>query len=215
MTRDAPDAVRTFLHVGCGRRRKDRTVKAFAGPDWNEVTLDIDEKARPDILDSLPLIEKAPSGRFDAVYSAHVLEHLYPHDVQPALRSFRRVLKEGGFAIATCPDLQSIGETLAEGEVDRPLYTSPAGPVSALDVLYGFRPAMSRGNLYMAHHGGFTVKSLLAAFREAGFPSGAGFRRPDRFELWVVASARRLDKAELFELRSRFLVPADSAIEDA
>ena len=31
-----------------------------------------------------------------------------------------------------------------------------------------------------AHHGGFTVKSLIASFREAGFPAGIGFRRPER-----------------------------------
>jgi SAM-dependent methyltransferase len=209
VTRDTPDAVRTFLHVGCGRRRKDRTVEAFAGPDWNEVTLDIDERIRPDIVDSLPDLEKTPSGRFDAVYSAHILEHLYPHEIEPALRSFWRVLNDDGFAIATCPDLQSIGERLAAGDVEKPLYVSPAGPVTALDVLYGFRPALAKGNLFMAHHGGFTVQSLVAAFREAGFPAGIGFRRPERYDLWVIASKKKLSKSELFDLRRRFLVPAD------
>jgi hypothetical protein len=173
------------------------------------VTLDIDERVRPDIVDSLPGLAKTPSGAFDAVYSAHILEHLYPHEVQPALRSFARILKEDGFAVATCPDLQSIGERLAAGEVEKPLYVSPAGPVTALDVLYGFRPSMAQGNLYMAHHGGFTVKSLIAAFRQAGFHAGAGFRRPERYDLWVIASKKKLDKAELFELRRSFLVPAD------
>ena len=34
--------MKSFLHVGCGRKRKNQTVQAFAGPDWQEVTLDID-----------------------------------------------------------------------------------------------------------------------------------------------------------------------------
>jgi SAM-dependent methyltransferase len=209
VTKDRPEPVRTFLHVGCGKKRKDRTVEAFAGSDWDEVTLDIDERVRPDIVDSLPALGNTPAGCFDAVYSAHILEHLYPHQVQLALRSFWRVLREDGFAIATCPDLQSVGERLAAGEVDTPLYASPAGPVTALDVLYGFRRSIAQGNLYMAHHGGFTVKSLVAAFRDAGFPAGIGFRRPEHYDLWVIASKKKLGKTELFDLRRRFLVPAD------
>jgi hypothetical protein len=81
--------------------------------------------------------------------------------------------------------------------------------VTALDVLYGFRPSVARGNLYMAHHGGFTVKSLIAAFRQAGFPAGVGFRRPENYDLWVIASKKKLSKSELFELRRRYLVPAN------
>jgi hypothetical protein len=184
-------------------------VRPFAGPDWREVTLDIDERVGPDIVDSLPHLAKAPDGAYDAVYSAHILEHLYPHEVQPALAAFRRVLKEDGFAIATCPDLQSIGDRLASGDLDTPLYTSPAGPVAPLDVLYGFRPAIAAGNVFMAHRGGFTAKSLIEAFRRAGFAACAGMRRPKSYDLWVIASRKPVAKAELDELRRTFLVPVD------
>jgi predicted SAM-dependent methyltransferase len=114
--------MRRFLHVGCGPKRKNRTVEAFATPEWDEVTLDIDESVRPDIVDKLPELASVEAESFDAVYSAHNIEHLYPHEVPLALGAMRRVLKPDGFVILTCPDLQSIGERLAAGEIDTPIY---------------------------------------------------------------------------------------------
>ena len=146
-----------LLHVGCGPVRKDRTVKAFASADWQEVTLDIDETCRA--RSRRQACRRSRSSRAPPSTPSirlHNLEHLYPHEVPIALAAFQRVLSENGFVIVTCPDLQSIGEELARGDIDKPVYTSAAGPVSPLDMLYGFRPAMARGNLYMAHHGGFT-----------------------------------------------------------
>ncbi|WP_262271731.1 class I SAM-dependent methyltransferase [Microvirga yunnanensis] len=167
-----------FLHVGCGRKRKHQTVRALAEAAWDEVTLDIDESVRPDIVDKLPDLSQVASDSFDAVYSAHNIEHLYPHDVPVALEAMRRVLKQDGFVILTCPDLQTIGERLAAGDLETALYKSRSGPVSPLDMLYGFRPSMRRGNLYMAHHTGFTLKTLAAACTEAGFAKFLGLRRP-------------------------------------
>ena len=117
-----------FLHVGCGPKRKNRTVKAFAAPEWEEVSLDIDESVKPDIVDKLPDLSRVKSGSFDAVYSAHNIEHLYPHEVPVALKAMRRVLRSDGFVILTCPDLQMVGERLAAGDIESPLYTSSSGP---------------------------------------------------------------------------------------
>ena len=128
----APEAGgRKFLHVGCGHKRKGATIKPFAAAEWQEVTLDIDEAVSPDLIDGLPELASVPTGAFDAVYSAHNLEHLFPHEVAPALAAFRRVLKDDGFAVITCPDLQTIGDRLAADDLETPLYTSPSGPVSA------------------------------------------------------------------------------------
>ncbi|HEY8381816.1 MAG TPA: methyltransferase domain-containing protein [Microvirga sp.] len=204
---EAAREARSFLHVGCGQKRKDRTLELFAGSDWREVTLDIDPGAEPDIVDSLPALAKVPDASFDAVFSSHNIEHLYPHEVPAALAAFRRVLRDDGFAVITCPDLQSVGERLAAGDIETPLYTSPAGPVAPLDVLYGFRPSMAAGQLYMAHHTGFTLKSLTNAFKGTGFGTVVGRRGRARGDLWVLATARRLTESEGQDLFARTVIP--------
>ncbi len=196
-----------FLHVGCGPKRKNQTVRAFAASEWEEVTLDIDGSVKPDIVDKLPELSRVESGSFDAVYSAHNIEHLYPHEVPLALKAMLRVLKADGFAILTCPDLQVLGERLAAGDIDTPLYTSGRGPVSPIDMLYGFRPAMQQGNLYMAHHTGFTMKSLGSACIQAGFTNFFGFRRPRRHDLWGLATKTRRTEDEMWELGKIYLMP--------
>ena len=39
---------RSFLHIGCGPKRKDQTLPAFQSDDWQEGRLDIDESVLPD-----------------------------------------------------------------------------------------------------------------------------------------------------------------------
>lgn len=199
--------MRRFLHVGCGPKRKSQTVKAFASSEWDEITLDIDESVKPDIVDKLPELSRVESESFDAVYSAHNIEHLYPHEVPLALTAMRRVLKRDGFVILTCPDLQTLGKRLAAGELEEPIYTSGRGPVSPIDMLYGFRPAMKDGNLYMAHHTGFTLKSLGNACVKAGFAKFLGIRWPKRHDLWGLATKAAMTDAELQDLGKFYLRP--------
>jgi len=196
-----------FLHVGSGRYRKHQTIRAFQGPEWEEVSLDIDKSVKPDIVDKLPELAKVESNSFDAVYSSHSIEHLYPHEVPVALNAFHRVLKSNGVAIIRCPDLQTIGQALAKGEIDTPLYVSGMGPVSALDMLYGFRPSMANGNLYMAHHTGFTAKTLGDACAASKFRSVYCLRMKETRELWCVATKAALAKEKLEQLAKFCITP--------
>jgi hypothetical protein len=41
----------TFLHVGCGHKRKERTTKALSS--WNELRFDIDESVKPDLVGTM------------------------------------------------------------------------------------------------------------------------------------------------------------------
>jgi predicted SAM-dependent methyltransferase len=148
----------TFLHVGCGPKRKDRTTAGFA--DWNELRFDIDESVQPDLVGTMTDMSSVSTESVDAVFSSHNIEHLYPHEVPVALSEFLRVLKPDGFAVITCPDLQAVCALVAEDKLTEPAYTSPAGPIAPLDILYGHRPPMARGNLYMAHRCGFTEKVM-------------------------------------------------------
>ncbi len=191
----------TFLHVGCGRKRKDRTTAAFAGAEWRELRLDIDPAAQPDIVGSMLDMAAVSDGSVDAVFSSHNIEHLYPHDVPRALVEFLRVLKPEGFLILTCPDLQSVARLVAEDKLTEPAYTSPAGPIAPIDILYGHRPQMAAGNLYMAHRCGFTLKVLLGTLKAAGFSAVAGKRRQaPAFDLWAAATPTATDADTLKRL---------------
>jgi SAM-dependent methyltransferase len=176
-----------LLHVGCGPLDKRALTSGFHGPEWHEIRLDIDAAARPDILGTMTDMANVASASIDAVFSSHNLEHVFPHEVPVALAEFHRVLKPGGFVVLTCPDLQSVCEAVAKGRLLETLYESTVGPISAMDILYGHRAALEQGRHFMAHKCGFTYPTLCASFEEAGFANHIGGRRPDRYDLWLLA----------------------------
>jgi predicted SAM-dependent methyltransferase len=194
--------MKSFLHVGCGPKRKERTTKGFNTPDWNEIRLDIDASVEPDVIGTMTDISAVSSESVDAVYSSHNIEHLYPHEVPLALAEFLRVLKTDGFFVVTCPDLKSVCALIAEDKLTDAAYTSPAGPIAPLDILYGHRPAMARGNLYMAHRCGFTQKVLSATLQSSGFKTVAIMARGRApfFDLFALASKSERSEAQMREL---------------
>lgn len=194
-------AMKTFLHVGCGPKRKDKTTYAFASKDWQELRLDIDESVQPDIVGTMLDMSAVRNASVDAVFSSHNIEHLYPHEVPTALAEFKRVLKPDGFAVITCPDLQSVCKLVAEDKLTEPAYTAPAGPITPLDILYGHRPHMARGNIHMAHRCGFTQKVLTSTLQAAGFAVVAAMRREHPYyDLWAVASVSPMEEASMRQL---------------
>lgn len=193
--------VKTFLHVGCGHNRKDATTPAFNQLGWQELRFDINPAVEPDVAGTMTDMSAIGDGMMDAVFSSHNLEHLYAHEVPVAIKEFLRVLKDGGFVILTCPDLQSVCELVAQEKLLEPAYMSAAGHVSPLDILYGYRPDMARGNLYMAHRSGFTKKVLLELFIQCGFAQAIVMQRiRPFFDLWIVASKSRMSETRLKEL---------------
>ena len=133
----------------------------------------------------------------DAIFSSHNIEHVYPHEVGQVLNEFLRVLSDDGFVVLTCPDLQAVCEVVAADKLLEPLYESPVGPISPLDVLYGHRPAIAAGNHYMAHKCGFTFSVLTKLFLSSGFKSAYGGRRPHFFDLWIMAFKQTKTDAEM------------------
>jgi ubiquinone/menaquinone biosynthesis C-methylase UbiE len=103
-----------------------------------------------------------------------------------ALGEFRRVLKPDGRIVITCPDLQSVAKLVAEGNLEGVAYTAPAGPITPLDILYGYGRSIANGNVYMAHRTGFTRKTLAATAKRAGFER-IQCKQGDNFDLWMVA----------------------------
>ena len=198
--------MKTFLHVGCGPKRKDRTTAGFA--DWSELRFDIDESVQPDLVGTMTDMSSVSSDSVDAVFSSHNIEHLYPHEVPVALSEFLRVLKPDGFAVITCPDLQAVCALVAEDKLTEPAYTSPAGPIAPLDILYGHRPPMARGYLYMAHRCGFTEKVLSGTLQASGFKRVASMKRGDPyFDLWALATKEDMNEEELLSLAKNHFTP--------
>lgn len=197
---------KTILHVGPGHRKNgSKLPQVFITPDWCEVRLDIDPDNEPDIVGSMLDMAAVENGSVDAIYSAHNIEHVYAHEVPIVLKEFLRVLKPDGFLLVTCPDLQTVCALVAEDKLTDAAYTSQAGPITPLDILYGHRDALAHGHHYMAHKCGFTEKTLTQALQSAGFRSIASMRRPRGFDLWVVASKRTMDEAEIRELAGKVL----------
>lgn len=187
--------MKTFLHVGCGHKTQRQTTALFADvAEWKELRFDIDPAVNPDLEGTILDMSAVDDGSVEAVFSSHNIEHVYPHEVPVALAEFRRVLKPDGYLILTCPDLLSVAALIAEDKLTEPAYESPAGPISPLDILYGFRKSMAAGNLYMAHRCGFTRKVLHGTLQAAGFQSvGTRARAHPFYDLWAIAANSPLE----------------------
>jgi SAM-dependent methyltransferase len=173
------------LHVGCGPKRADDLHPTFQTGDWREIRVDINPAVRPDIVASITSMPQVGGNSVDAVWSSHNLEHLYAHEVPTALREFLRVLKPGGFVLLTMPDLQKAAEFVAQGKLEEPIYQSPAGPISAIDICFGHRASIAQGNEFMAHKTGFSALTLAQKLAACGFQNIQVERR--NLDLWAVA----------------------------
>jgi SAM-dependent methyltransferase len=177
-----------ILNAGAGHMSARGIAPVFRSSSWEEVRLDIDPSVNPNVLGSITDMKDFPKHCFDGVWSSHTLEHLFAHEVPLALCECKRVLKPDGFAIFMCPDLESVAEHLTKYGLDQIAYTSAAGPITALDMLYGHQASVSRGRFSMAHKTGFTAERLGNLLLDAGFPT-VNIRRDEHFEICALALA--------------------------
>jgi SAM-dependent methyltransferase len=157
------------LHLGCGVNKPEKLLTKFRNDEWFEVRCDINKAVHPHILADMQKLNMLPDGAVDAVWNSHSIEHLYAHQVVPALKEWHRVLKEGGELHLTLPDLKAVATHVAHGRLEDALYTSPAGPITALDIVYGYGLDIAAGNHFMAHRTGFTAETLAKKLQQAGF----------------------------------------------
>lgn len=168
---------RSVLNVGGGSKRT-ALPPHFQG--FEHLLLDIDPSGGADVVCDARSMATLEPERFDAIHNSHNLEHYYHHDVPKVLGGFLHVLKPGGFAHIIVPDMQAVLRMAVERKLDieDALYQSPSGPISVMDVIYGYGKEIAEtGQEFYAHKTGFTEKSLLKALRNAGFSriySGAG-----------------------------------------
>jgi len=186
-----------FLHVGCGEKTKDQTP--FRELDWKEIRLDINKNTKPDIIGTMLNMKDVKDQSVDAVFSSHNIEHVYPHEVEIALKEFRRVIKDTGFLLITCPDLQSICSLVADNKLTEAAYTSLAGPITPLDMIYGHRSSIARGEHFMAHKCGFTATTLSIDIQSAGFAQAAT-AKGQLFDLWALGTCSKWEEPEVMNV---------------
>jgi SAM-dependent methyltransferase len=85
------------LQLGCGARYHPAWINLDLHPQHASV-------GQHDVTRPLPF----PDGHFDAVYHAHLLEHLPRAEALPFLRECWRVLRPGGVLRVVVPDLEQI-----------------------------------------------------------------------------------------------------------
>ena len=98
-------ARKKLLNAGAGYPSARGVLPLFASSDWEEVRLDIDPAVNPNVVGSVTNLRNlCETDSFDAIWSSHILEHLYSHEVPLALNEFYRVLKADGFALSCVPN---------------------------------------------------------------------------------------------------------------
>jgi len=190
---DSAVAVKKVLNVGSGVDGPTSGHSLFRNDAWKYVRLDIDESVKPDIVGSFVEIAKlVPPATFDAIFSSHSMEHLFAHEVLPALKGFHQVLKPDGFVVITCPDLEILLPYLIKNGLDTIVYESPAGPIAGLDMLFGHTLSIAQGKTYMAHKTAFTIARLGNFLIQAGFTSAFVDRRG--WDLWAIGMRENADR---------------------
>lgn len=188
--------MKRVLNVGSGSSASRQIFPLFNRDVWQEVRLDIDPATKPDVVGSLvdmPNLFEPMS--FDAIWSSHVLEHLYIHQVPMALKGFKHVLKEDGFALITSPDIEVAASEMIKHGLDHVVYHSPAGPITTLDILFGHSASIAAGWLHMAHKTGFTSTKMGELLIDAGFATVLA--KTVGVDLWAVALMDRADKIDI------------------
>jgi SAM-dependent methyltransferase len=178
--------VNRVLNAGSGPPSARQLHPVFSRNSWAEIRLDIDPLVKPDLVGSVAdMVQMVPSATFDAVWSSHSLEHLRAHEVPQALSEFHRVLKPDGFALITSPDLETVASLILDRGLDALVYTSPMGPITPHDMLFGHTDSIERGKVFMAHNTGFTSSTLGKLLVDAGFATS--LIRRERLDLWALA----------------------------
>jgi predicted SAM-dependent methyltransferase len=173
---------------------------AFDRSIWKEVRIDIDPRNAPDFVGSISDMSAVDDESFDAVWSSHCIEHLNDHEVLGALREFRRILSNDGFAIVSCPNLDAIAKLIVSEDIESVAYMSPAGPIRLLDMIYGHSRSIETGQVYMTHKTGFTADRLGRLAVHAGFTE-ARVLEGKNLDLWA---ALMMPKAEAPALAALF-----------
>lgn len=181
---------RCVLNVGSGPRTIVNIHPCFRSENWHEVRVDVDPRVKPDIVASATDLSQIGNGSIDAVWSSHQVEHLERFEIRACFDEFRRVLKPDGFVLIATPDISQIAELILKGRLNDTVYTSPSGPITPLDMIFGHGASIALGNRFMAHKTAHTEESLGDALLASGFAEVRTFKGTG-YDIWCLALASK------------------------
>ena len=203
------------LDFGCGTGSNS---KLFHAEDYIGAEVDMSrvqssrEKHVKYTFEKIPIIhstkEQLPweKDSFDLIFVSLCLHHINAKTCKLIFKEFHRVLKQDGFVVIRCPDIQRACELVGQDKLLEAIYESPVGPVSPIDIIFGNRKQIAKGNKYMAKKGGFTYSVLNNALGEAGFQIRYGGRIKNSWELSVVAFKQKKSEEEIKRMADPFFI---------
>ncbi len=142
------------LEIGANEKPQAQLVPEYADGQANILTIDIDEKQKPDIVGDAAELPGILKGELDGIFASHVLEHFSYWRTGAVLKNWYDTLKDGGMLHVAVPSWEwSAREILSENP-------SPA--------LYGHSFA-GQVNEWDVHMAMFTMRRLRSIFEKTGF----------------------------------------------
>ncbi len=160
---------RKVLFLGHASAHPQRLHSYFKQDGWAVTSMDSEPSLNPDIKGTLTELSTLSSGAYDAIWAQHLLQQFYMHQIGNGLREMFRIIKDGGFVFLSIPDAQLAASFLANNKYDTAIYTSPAGPINAMDILFGYHKFLTSGATHQGHKFAFTAESIGLAMRACGF----------------------------------------------
>lgn len=157
------------INLGSGNTKLSNMGYTEDLTEYIEVSVDLDPKSNPDICADMRDLSVIPESSIDCIYSSHSLEHVAFHDVKTCLLEWFRIIKPGGEIRVIVPNLKKIFEFVRDGNILDKVYDSDCGPISAIDMIYGYRKFIYYGNDFMQHKTGFTKESAEIILVSLGF----------------------------------------------
>jgi SAM-dependent methyltransferase len=156
-----------ILDIGSGIGNEGM-IKAYFGGDKDKIVtrLDINPAVKPDILhDILQPLPEEYRGKFDVVYSCHVLEHMARAEVFPVMRNMASAVRNMGEVWIIVPDIVWAAQQIVAGK----------DGMQVQGLLYG---AQRAGNPWDLHKSGFSLRALRRMMEIIGLVVKRAYQEP-------------------------------------
>lgn len=160
-----------ILEIGANQKAQAGFIEQWKGA--KVLTLDVDEKQKPDILADAGNMPSNLKLRFDGILASHVLEHFSYWKTEEVLRGWVDCLKDGGELHVLVPSLEwAAREVLSERPSPAVYAQLFAGQVNQWDVhLTGFTMRKLRHIMESVGLSVHTARTGIYHVRVAGFPN--------------------------------------------